>query len=207
MEKINYQKMTDEILGTLKERERLLLHSCCGPCSSYVLQYLKEYFDITVFFYNPNILPSAEYERRLDAQKHLIEQMNGQGADIRLLVPEYRPEVFADMARGMENLPEGGERCTHCFSLRLSETAKTARENGFPWFCTTLSVSPHKDAQRINRIGEELSTDACRWLYSDFKKRNGYLESIRLSREYGLYRQDYCGCTVRQNGDTEKETL
>ena len=198
MEKTNYQKKTDEILAALKTRERLLLHSCCGPCSSYVLRYLREYFDITVFFYNPNILPAGEYEKRLQAQKRLIEKMNGEGADIRLLVPDYDPEPFLTMARGKEDLPEGGERCSGCFRLRLEETAKTARENGFPWFCTTLSVSPHKDAERINRIGEELGTDGCRWLYSDFKKRNGYLESIRLSHEYGLYRQDYCGCTPRK---------
>lgn len=196
---MNYQLLTDEILKNLTGRPKLLLHSCCGPCSSYVLTYLVPHFETTVFFCNPNIRPDEEFEKRLNAQKHLIDCLNEEGADILLEVPENDPMSFYTMAKGMEDLPEGGERCTGCFRLRLEKTAAFAAENGFSYFATTLTVSPHKDPVRINEIGNELASKyGVLWLPSDFKKRDGYLMSIRLSEKYGLYRQDYCGCTPRQ---------
>ncbi len=194
MEKRNYQKELDGVIGGLTGRPSLLLQSCCGPCSSYVLEYLTKYFDVTVFFYDPNIRPEAEYEKRLDTLKGLLSAMPMDHTPA-LLEPGWRGEDFLRAARGLEREPEGGERCTACFRLRLGETARTAAEWGFDWFGTTLTVSPHKDAERINRIGEELAGEyGVKWLPSDFKKRDGYLRSIQLSKQYGLYRQDYCGC-------------
>ena len=194
MEKRNYQKELDGVIGGLTGRPSLLLQSCCGPCSSYVLEYLTKYFDVTVFFYDPNIRPEAEYEKRLDTLKGLLSAMPMDHTPA-LLEHGWRGEDFLRAARGLEREPEGGERCTACFRLRLGETARTAAEWGFDWFGTTLTVSPHKDAERINRIGEELAGEyGVKWLPSDFKKRDGYLRSIQLSKQYGLYRQDYCGC-------------
>ena len=197
--KVNYQRITDETIGHLNGRPKLLLHSCCGPCSSYVLEYLSQYFEITVFYYNPNIRPREEFEKRLETQRVLLEKAYGQnGCPMELVAPEYDPLPFEDKTAGMEHIPEGGDRCTVCFTLRLDETARYAKENGFSWFCTTLSVSPHKDAERLNRIGAETAEKyGLNYLVSDFKKRSGYLRSIRLSEQYGLYRQDYCGCTPR----------
>lgn len=189
--KTNYQLKTDAVLSDLGDRRpRLLLHSCCGPCSSYVLEYLTKYFDVTVLFYGPNIQPESEYSLRLEHQKRVLEHMG-----VRLMDCGYDGDAFTSAVRGLEAEPEGGERCTVCFRLRLEETARRAAECGFDYYCTTLSVSPHKDQERINRLGAELGERwGVRWLPSDFKKRGGYQRSLELSREYGLYRQDYCGC-------------
>ena len=190
--KVNYQLETDQCIGSLGEGEKptLLLQSCCGPCSSYVLEYLTKYFDVTVLYYNPNIQPEAEYEKRLRYQLEVLGHIPA-----KLLDCAYDGAAFQAIAAGYEAEPEGGERCTRCFRLRLEETAKRARDGGFAWFCTTLTVSPHKDPLRINAIGRELAERyGVRWLPCDFKKRDGYLRSIRLAEEYGLYRQDWCGC-------------
>lgn len=193
MMKMNYQLETDKTLAALPagEKPRLLLHSCCGPCSSYVLEYLTQYFDVTVLYYNPNIQPEAEYEKRLFYQREVLRHIPA-----AILECSYDGAAFEAAAAGYEDAPEGGERCTRCFLLRLEETARLAAAHGFDYFCTTLTVSPHKDPERINRIGTELAQRyGVRWLPSDFKKRDGYLRSIRLAQEYGLYRQDWCGCS------------
>ena len=191
---------------------RLLLHSCCAPCSSYVLEYLRNYFRITVFYYNPNITEDEEYRKRVAEQKRLIEAYNAQlreqekttavvsvperrGYLIEVIEGNYEPERFFDTARGLEQCPEGGERCFACYALRLGETAKRARAGDYDYFTTTLSISPLKNAVKLNEIGERLSREyGVAWLPSDFKKRDGYKRSIELSKEYDLYRQDYCGC-------------
>ena len=194
MEKRNFQKELDALTEGLTGRPRLLLQACCGPCSSYVLEYLTKYFDVTVLFYDPNIRPEAEYDKRLETLKQLLAAMP-MGHPPTLVEPGWRGEEFERAAKGLEGEPEGGARCTVCFRLRLEETARTAASGGFDFFGTTLTVSPHKNAPLINAIGEELAGKyAVRWLPSDFKKRNGYLRSIQLSRGYDLYRQDYCGC-------------
>ena len=199
MEKRNYQKELDAVTGGLTGRPRLLLQACCGPCSSYVLEYMTRFFDVTVLFYNPNIRPEAEYEKRLVTLKQLLAAMPMDHPPV-LMEPGWRGEEFMDAVRGLEHEPEGGERCPVCFRLRLEETAKTAAEQGFDWFGTTLTVSPHKNAPLINAIGEDLAAKyGVKWLPSDFKKRSGYLRSIQLSKEYGLYRQDYCGCRLGEN--------
>lgn len=195
--KQNYQKQLDAVIQTLPETggNRLLLHSCCGPCSSYVLEYMTRFFDVTLLYYNPNIRPESEYEKRLACQRQTLEGMGLTGR-VGLIETGWRGEEFASAAAGMEALPEGGARCLLCFRLRLEETARTAAAGGFDWFGTTLTVSPHKNAAAINGIGAELGEKyGVKWLPSDFKKREGYLRSIRLSGELGLYRQDYCGCT------------
>ena len=202
--KINYQKETDQVLESLHGRPGLLLHSCCGPCSSYVLEYLSRYFDITVFYYNPNIRPEEEYEKRLENQKKLLREMRPEGVCPEPVAPPYDPAPFEEIARGLEDLPEGGERCLKCYRLRLEKTAEYAASHGFQWFCTTLSVSPHKNAAALNRIGSETAEKyGLNYLISDFKKRSGYLRSIRLSEQYGLYRQNYCGCTPAGHGLSE----
>lgn len=190
--KTNYQLQTDQCLAALvSSRPALLLHSCCGPCSSYVLEYLTQYFDVTLLYYNPNIQPEAEYEKRLATQRELLTHF----PEVRLMDCAYDGSAFDAAAAGFEDEPEGGARCTRCFLLRMEETARRAAAGGFDFFCTTLSVSPHKDAERINRIGDTLAARyAVRWLPSDFKKRNGYLRSTQLAREFGLYRQADCGC-------------
>lgn len=191
---MNYQKKLDEIIEGLDGRKKLLLHACCAPCSSYVLEYLTKYFDISVFYYNPNISPYSEYEKRILELKRLMKEMPMSGS-ADLIDGKYDPERFFDIAKGLEEIPEGGERCFRCYRLRMEETAKTAKEQGFDYFTTTLSISPHKNAQKINEIGQELERDhGVKYLFSDFKKRDGYKRSIQLSREYGLYRQNYCGC-------------
>jgi predicted adenine nucleotide alpha hydrolase (AANH) superfamily ATPase len=190
--KINYQLETDKLLRSLTSRPRLLLHSCCGPCSSAVIEYLRQYFDLTVLYYNPNIQPETEYARRLAAQKQLISRMC---PEVELLELGWDGPCFDEAVRGLEGEPEGGARCTACFALRLERTAREAAAGSFDFFCTTLTVSPHKDPQRINSIGRALAERyGVAWLPSDFKKREGYKRSIQLSREYNLYRQDYCGC-------------
>ena len=191
MQKENFQLKTDKITAALgAERPRLLLHSCCGPCSSYVLEYLAQFFDITLLFYGPNIQPREEYELRLAHQRKVLEHI-----PVKIMECEYDGKAFDAIAAGYENEPEGGGRCTRCFALRIEETARRAAEGGFDFYCTTLSVSPHKDAGRINALGEAFGESyGVKWLPSDFKKRGGYQRSIALSREWGLYRQDYCGC-------------
>lgn len=197
MNKINYQKELDKVIEVLQRQgrvPRLLLHSCCAPCSSYVLEYLSRYFEITVFYYNPNIYPPEEFGKRVEEQKRLIAQLPAEHP-ISFLDGPYEPERFYEMARGLEQVPEGGERCFKCYRLRLSETAEMARAGKYDYFTTTLSISPLKNAEKLNEIGGQLAKDyGVDYLYSDFKKRNGYKRSTELSREYGLYRQDYCGC-------------
>lgn len=197
MNKINYQKELDKVIEVLQRQgrvPRLLLHSCCAPCSSYVLEYLSRYFEITVFYYNPNIYPPEEFGKRVEEQKRLIAQLPAEHP-ISFLDGPYEPERFYEMAKGLEQIPEGGERCFKCYRLRLSETAEMARAGKYDYFTTTLSISPLKNAEKLNEIGGQLAKDyGVDYLYSDFKKRNGYKRSTELSREYGLYRQDYCGC-------------
>ena len=184
------QKNMDALIQSLGERRpRLLLHSCCGPCSSYVLEYLSDYFDITLFFYNPNIQPAEEYEKRLSAQKQLLERAKYKNPVV-FLAGEYEPQRFFEAVKGLENCREGGARCEKCFELRLSKAAEIAKKGGFVYFATTLTVSPHKNAVLINEIGGRYQN----YLPSDFKKREGYKRSIILSKEYELYRQGYCGC-------------
>ncbi len=198
----NYQKELDAILAKLKGNgaPRLLLHSCCAPCSSYVLAYLRRYFQITVFFYNPNISAKAEYEKRLAEQKRLIDAYNrGEGYKTALMEGAYEPDCFYEAVKGMEDCPEGGERCFACYRLRLAKTAAAAKAGEFAYFATTLTVSPLKNAGKLNAIGEELAKgQGIMWLPSDFKKKGGYQQSVALSREYGLYRQNYCGCIYSQ---------
>lgn len=197
MNKINYQKELDKVIEVLQRQgrvPRLLLHSCCAPCSSYVLEYLSRYFEITVFYYNPNIYPPEEFGKRVEEQKRLIAQLPAEHP-ISFLDGPYEPERFYEMAKGLEQVPEGGARCFKCYRLRLTETAEMARAGKYDYFTTTLSISPLKNAEKLNEIGGQLAKDyGVDYLYSDFKKRNGYRRSTELSREYGLYRQDYCGC-------------
>ena len=203
----NYQKELEKILGTLAAAHdgmpRLLLHSCCAPCSSYCMEYLRKYFRITVFYYNPNITEQEEYRKRVQEEIRLIEAYNrqaGEGetggpAKIEILAGDYEPSRFLDMAKGLEDCREGGARCFRCYALRLRESAETAKKLGFDYFTTTLTISPLKDAAKLNEIGEKLAGEyGVRWLPSDFKKRGGYQRSIELSKEYDLYRQNYCGC-------------
>lgn len=194
--KQNYQKQMDAVVASLPqgERPRLLLQSCCGPCSSYVLEALAPYFRVTVLYYNPNIQPRAEYDLRLENQRKIIAALPTPSA-VDILECDYDGEKYDAAVKGLESEPEGGARCTVCFRLRLEETAKRASELGYDWFCTTLTVSPHKDAERLNQIGRALGERyGVPFLPSDFKKREGYKRSIQLSKEYDLYRQDYCGC-------------
>lgn len=197
----NYQKELDKIIEDAGAREggapSLFLHSCCAPCSSYVLEYLRQYFRITVFYYNPNITEDAEYRKRVEEQKRLIAAYNqkAQGYSIEVLEGDYEPDRFFQIAKGLEACPEGGERCFACYELRLLETAKRARAGNYDYFTTTLSISPLKNAAKLNEIGEKLAASCgVALLPSDFKKRDGYKRSIELSKEYELYRQDYCGC-------------
>ena len=193
---MNAQQILDQTLAALPQGERptLLLHACCAPCSSYVLEYLAKYFRITLFFYNPNIAPEEEYRFRLDELRRLVREMS-LGGDVSVLEGNYAPDHFHALAKGLESLPEGGSRCSLCYRLRLSETARMAAEGGFDYFCTTLSISPYKNAAWLNEIGQEEGTRyGVKYLVSDFKKKNGYKRSCELSEQYGLYRQDYCGC-------------
>lgn len=191
----NYQNELDELLITLgTQRPRLLLHACCAPCASYVLRYLIEHFNITLLYYNPNIRPMEEYEKRLYWLRRLLECMD-LTKSVPLTVPDYETELFSSAAAGLEMEREGAGRCAACFQLRLGRTAALAAREGFDFFCTTLTVSPHKDAALINELGQELSgSSSVRWLPSDFKKRDGYRQSVSLSAKYGLYRQNTCGC-------------
>ncbi len=194
--KINYQQMLDKTIADITAdgiRPRLLLHSCCAPCSSYVLEYLSKYFDITVYYYNPNIYPPEEFDYRSDEQRRLVELMKLE--NIKVLCCDYDSDRFYDAVKGLENIPEGGERCMECFRLRLNETARYAASDGYDYFTTTLSISPHKNAEMLNTAGSEAEQKhGVKYLCSDFKKKNGYKRSCEISAEYGLYRQDYCGC-------------
>lgn len=198
MIKQNYQKKLEQILEKDETKgKRLFLHSCCAPCSSYVLLYLRKYFRITVFYYNPNITQRTEYEKRAAEQKRLIETLNAEGGGFPIGICEgaYEPSAFLTAVKGLEGCPEGGERCWKCFELRLSETARLAKAGAFDYFTTTLTISPLKNAQKLNEIGQQMSERyGVPFLPSDFKKKEGYKQSIELSRRYGLYRQDYCGC-------------
>jgi len=213
--KNNFQKQLDELLENLQGKPRLLLHACCGPCSSYVLEYLSSRFEITVLFYNPNIYPAAEYERRLEELKRFYTKFVP-ARNVCVIEEPYEPEEFytAVGTREQPELaaePERGERCRRCYELRLRRTYEYAAAHNFEYFCTTLSISPFKDADMINEIGVKLVGEAAlrqaqgpqvtpRWLPSDFKKRNGFKRSLELSAEYDLYRQEYCGCIYSQGG-------
>lgn len=193
---------TEKIISSLgNKRPRLLLQCCCGPCGSYVLEYLCRHFEVTAVFYNPNIYPQEEYDKRLF---WLIKVLEANG--VKLLDCPYEPERFQEVSKGLEAEPEGGARCEKCFRLRLSETARRAKAGNFDYFCTTLTVSPHKDQERINALGQELEKEfGVKWLPSDFKKREGYKRSIELSRSMGLYRQTYCGCIFSLREEQERE--
>lgn len=200
MEKINYQKQLDKIIENLGDKvPSLLLHTCCAPCSSYCIEYLSQYFYITVLYYNPNIYPEAEYIKRKNEQKRLIDEMKTK-YPVKLLDCDFESERFYETVKGTENCREGGERCFKCYELRLRKTALEAQKGKYDYFTTSLTISPLKNAQKINEIGNKLSLEyGISFLPSDFKKREGYKRSIELSREYELYRQNYCGCFYSQN--------
>lgn len=202
MNQRNYQKELETILERNEkscEVPSLLLHSCCAPCSSYVLEYLSQYFKITVYFYNPNIYPPREYGRRIKEQGNLLEKMTLKHP-VQLLEGAYEPDEFYDACKGHERDKEGGERCFRCYSLRLREAAKVAEAGHFDYFTTSLTISPMKNAGKLNEIGEKMGAEYhVAYLPSDFKKKDGYKRSIQLSGEYGLYRQDYCGCVYSIN--------
>lgn len=201
MNKINYSLKTEEIIKNNKREQimpSLLLHACCAPCSSACLEYLNDKFDITVFYYNPNISPEAEFEKRLNEEKRLVLEMP-LSKNIEVIEGKYDYGEFLEAVKGLEDAPEGGERCFKCYRLRLERTAQLAKEKGFDYFCTTLSISPLKNSQRINEIGEEIAEKyGVKWLPSDFKKKEGYKRSIELSRQYNLYRQNFCGCVFSE---------
>ena len=198
---MNYQKELDKLIDQLTKEQkvpRLLLHSCCAPCSSYVLEYLSNYFDITVFYYNPNIYPETEYTKRILEQQKLIDDMEFKHP-VSFVAGEYEKEKFYEMAKGLEDVKEGGSRCMKCYELRLRETAELAKAGEYDYFTTTLSISPLKNAAKLNEIGQRLAQEyGVEYLVSDFKKKNGYKRSTELSKIYGLYRQDYCGCEFSQ---------
>ena len=202
----NYQKELDRIIQKRGKRmPRVLLHSCCGPCSSSVLEYLTQYFDVTLLWYNPNIYPKEEFDRRFKTQVQLIESM-GLADKVSVLAEPWKSADYYARIKGLENEPEGGKRCAECFRLRLLETARLAKHYQFDYFCTTLTLSRHKDAVLINGIGEEIGRAVgVSWLPSDFKKRDGENRSIELSEKYGLYRQDYCGCVFSKKEAEERK--
>lgn len=194
----SYYKLCLKELETIKERKKLLLHSCCAPCSSSVISFLTKYFDITILYYNPNISPIEEYNKRKEEQIKLINTIDKIGK-IDIIDCDYDNNIYEEKIKGYEDCKERGERCTICFNLRLEKTAKIAKDKNYDYFCSTLTVSPYKNAPLINKIGEELSKKYnIKWLYSDFKKADGYKKSIELSKKYNLYRQDYCGCIYSQ---------
>ena len=197
--KRDYNREMEELIASLEgRRPRLLLHVCCAPCASSVLERVYPYFDVTLFYYNPNIHPKDEYDKRAGELPKLLLRAGME--DVGLIVAEYDPQEFFAAAQGLETEPEGGARCDKCFDLRLSKSAQYAAQKGFDYFATTLTVSPHKNAPLINSIGEGLAAQfGVPWLPSDFKKRDGYLRSIRLCQEYGIYRQCWCGCLFSAN--------
>ena len=191
--KTNYQLELEKLINSLNYKPKLLLHSCCGPCSSYVLDYLNKYFNITLVYYNPNIYPKEEYFKRYNEQKRIIKEMFND--EIDLLEVNYNQSEYEEKIKGYENEFEGGERCHICYKLRLEQTAKLAKENNFDYFTTTLSVSPYKNSSVLNEIGKELEAKyKINYLCADFKKNDGYKKSIEFSKKYNLYRQTYCGC-------------
>lgn len=191
---MNYDLEMEKQMEKIPEGSPLLLHACCAPCSSAVLERLSNYFEISIFYYNPNITDEEEYYKRIEEVKRLINSVSSK-YPIHLIEGKYEPEKFSEMAKGLEEEPERGRRCYKCYELRLEETAIIAEELHFPYFCTTLTLSPHKNAFWINEIGEKLNSQyESHYLYSDFKKKDGYKRSIELSKKYNLYRQDYCGC-------------
>ena len=220
---MNYQKQLEEVIKQEKNnRKKLLIHSCCAPCSSYVLEYLREYFDITVFFYNPNISNSVEYEKRLQEEIKLIEAYNKQVENgdfenmnstenarmIKIMEVGYEPSEFFEAVKGYEHCKEGGDRCYKCFELRLRKSAKVAKEGGFDYFTTTLTISPLKNANWLNEIGRlEGEKEGVLFLPSDFKKKDGYKRSIQLSKDFELYRQDFCGCGFSKAEMEERRKL
>ena len=197
MNKINYQKELEKIIEENQKKNvipKLLLHACCAPCSSYCLEYLSQYFEIILYYFNPNISLKEEYDYRLEEEKRLISLMEFKNPVI-IVDSTYNPKEFFDAVKGLENEPEGGKRCAECFKLRLKATAEKAKELNVDYFSTTLTISPLKNAQLLNSIGEAFAKEyEVAWLYSDFKKKEGYKRSIVLSKKYNLYRQDYCGC-------------
>lgn len=204
--KENYQKIMEEIIEKEQKNNKiptLLLHACCAPCSSAVLEKLSSYFDITIYYYNPNISPYEEYQKRVEEIKRFIHELNPVNP-IHFLEGTYDNERFEEIVKGFEDAPEGGIRCSKCYYLRLEETAIVAQQNNFDYFTTTLSISPYKDAERLNKIGRVLEKQYNTWyLVSDFKKKDGYKRSIELSKKYNLYRQDYCGCIYSKRKVTE----
>ena len=191
---MNYDFEMQKQMNNIKEGTKLLLHACCAPCSSAVLERLSNFFEITIFYYNPNITEEKEYLKRIEELKKYISFVKYK-YPLSLIPGNYEPQMFFEMAKGLEDEPERGKRCYKCYAMRLEESARIADELGFDYFCTTLTLSPHKNSNWINEIGEDLNNRYNSiYLYSDFKKRNGYKRSIELSREYDLYRQDYCGC-------------
>lgn len=198
--KINYDALMTEEINKLDGKKTILMHSCCGPCSTACIERLKNYFDITVLYYNPNIEPINEYNKRKETQKSVLEKLN-----IKYMDCDYDNETYRLLTKELKDEPEGGKRCTVCFSLRLKETAKRAKENNFDYFTTTLTVSPHKNSELINKLGIEIGEKVgVKFLVADFKKREGYKRSIELSKEFNLYRQDYCGCLYSKS-DNEEE--
>lgn len=197
MNRRNYQRELEEIIKKKQadgQIPKLLLHSCCAPCSSYVIEYLSSYFKILVFYYNPNLYPDEEYEKRVKEQMRFIQAFPAKHP-VEFLSGDFEKERFYEAVKGLEQEPEGGARCFACYRLRLTETARTAKRLGMDYFTTTLSISPFKNAVKLNEIGEELAEEyGVAYLPSDFKKKNGYHRSVELSKEYGMYRQDYCGC-------------
>lgn len=204
---MNYQLKLEEILKENKDKTpTLLLHSCCAPCSSYVLEYLTNFFQITILFYNPNISSEKEYLKRLNELKRLVKEIPHSNK-IEIVEGRYDNKEFLEISKGLEDLKEGGERCFKCYRLRQEEAAKYAKENNFDYFTTTLSISPHKNAEKLNEIGKELSEIyQVSYLYADFKKKGGYQRSIELSKKYDLYRQDFCGCIYsKRDREIEKK--
>lgn len=194
LDKRNFQCELDSLIKSLECKPKLMLHACCAPCSSYVLELLSEYFDITMLYYNPNITPKEEYDKRLSELERLMREAPF-GKNVKVKQCDYDPERFFEIAKGLESLPEGDERCFRCYELRLRETVKTALDDGSDYFTTTLSISPYKNSKKLAEISIELEKEwGVKWLPSDFKKKGGYKRSIELSKEYGLYRQNYCGC-------------
>ena len=200
---VNYDNVFKDIIKNIKGTPRVLLHSCCAPCSSQVLARLSDNFLVTVLYYNPNIEPFSEYEKRKDEQKRFIKSFPSKN-QISFLDCDYENEKFKIIAKGLENIPEGGERCHKCYTLRMEKTAALAKENNFDYFCTTLSVSPFKNSRVLNEIGNVLEKKYdIKYLYSDFKKEDGYKKSIEYSKKYNLYRQNYCGCIYSKENKKE----
>lgn len=200
-------KLCLEELKNITPNKSILLHSCCAPCSSYVITFLAPYFNITILYYNPNIFPKNEYLKRKEEQIRLINSLKTPNK-VDILDCDYDNEIYEKQIKGYENCPERGARCTICFKLRLEKTAELAKKNNYDYFCSTLTVSPYKNAKLINEIGNELAKKyQIKWLYSDFKKNDGYKKSIELSKKYNLYRQNYCGCIYSKKEQEEKKPL